>query len=420
MIIQHLYLKNFRGFADIDIPLDNQFNLIIGDNGSGKTAILEALTVAMGSFFLGIKNTDSRRIRESDIRLRAFEFNEEYQFPVIVSAHGLVGDRAVGWTRELNSLSGSTISRRAISIKRIAEEFDALVRAGESVTLPVLAYYSTGRLWKDVKEGGTKRNVSSRLRAYKSCLQATSTFKLFLKWFRGKELSSIQKRESDISLKVIRDLIKNNLPNCRNIYYEFDEDKIQGLKIEQNDGTILPFEYLSDGTRNLFALLADIAYRCLVLNPHLKESALERSPGIILIDELDLHLHPEWQKQMVTSLKEAFKSIQFITTSHSPFIIQETAQGQLIKLKNNEVLISGGDQLSIEDIAQYKQEVNNPQWSEKKKELYKAAQEYYRALEGGEVSEELELKVSKLIKPFSQNQAYSAFLEQIKLTKKKQ
>jgi predicted ATP-binding protein involved in virulence len=404
------------------VPLDSQFNLIIGDNGSGKTAILEALTVAMGSLFLGIKNTDSRHIREADIRLAAFEFNEEYQFPVVVSADGIVKDQRVEWMRELNSITkNSTNYRRAYKIKQIGEEYDRLLRSGESVVMPVLAYYSTGRLWKHLierkRKGEPKRSISSRLRAYKSCLQATSTFKIFLQWYRGKELSAIQKKDSDITLKIIKELIQNNLPDCKNIYYEFDEDKIQGLKIEHDDGHILPFDYLSDGARNMFALLADIAYRCLVLNPQLKENALQDTPGIVLIDELDLHLHPEWQKRIVSSLKESFRSIQFVTTSHSPFIIQETEEGQLIKLKDNQISISGGDQLSIEDIAQFKQEVDNPQWSNKKKELYEVAEDYYKALERGEIGEDLELKVAGLIKPFSQNQAYDAFMQQVKLTK---
>jgi predicted ATP-binding protein involved in virulence len=420
MRIDKIHIKNFKRFSEVEIPLNNQFNLIIGDNGSGKTAILEALTVAMGSYFLGLKNTDSRLIRESDVKLQSFEFNEEYQFPVVVAAEGYIEERYLEWSRELNSLSSGTSSRNAHEMRSFSEHYDSLLRSGTLFTMPVLAYYSTGRLFRNVDgrdRETSKRTVASRLRAYRNCLQAASNFKIFLKWYKSKEQAAIQKKEEDISLVLIRDLIKRNLPNCKNFFYEFDEDRIPGLKVEQDDGTILPFEYLSDGTRNIFALMADIAYRCLVLNPHLKENALHDTPGIILIDELDLHLHPEWQKQIVNSLKDSFKNIQFITTSHSPFIIQEMAEGQLIQLKDGEVLISGGDQLSIEDIAEIKQEVDNPQWSEKKKDLYEAAEEYYKALESGDSIEDMEAKMSELSKPFSQNPAYDAFLEQVRLTK---
>lgn len=421
MKIDQITLKNFRGFEEITIPFDPHFNLIIGDNGSGKSAILEALTIAMGSFFLGIKDTDSRNIKDSDIRLVSYKNSEEPQFPVEIITNGTVNGKDIEWTRHRLSSEGSTRADKAKVIKLIAEQLDKSVRGGELVTMPILAYYSTGRLWRDLVERKTKgepnRVIASRFRAYKSCLQSTSTFKIFVKWYKGKELSSMLKKEGDISLRIIKELIINNLPNCKNIFYEFDEDKIQGIKIVDINGYILPFEYLSDGTRNLFALLADIAYKCLVLNPHLKEEVLEKSIGIILIDELDLHLHPEWQKQIIVSLKKSFPNIQFITSSHSPFLIQETEEGQLIKLKDNQIEISGGDQLSIEDIAENKQEVENPQWSEKKKDLFNAAEEYYKALELGTIDESMELKLAKLIQPFSQNQAYDAFMSQIKLTK---
>ena len=421
MRIETLTIKNFKGFEEISVPLNPNFNLIIGDNGSGKSAILEALTIAMGSFFLGINGTDSRSIREADVRLRAFDDSQEKQFPVEITASGQVNNKTINWTREQIKENGSTLSAKAKEIKKIAEQLDKQVRNGEPITMPVFAYYSTGRLWKDLVERKTnkepKQVIASRFRAYKSCLQATSTFKIFMKWYKGKEISAIQKREEDYALKVIKNLIISNLPNCKNLYYEFDVDKIEGIKIVQENGKVLPFEYLSDGTRNLFAMLADIAYKCLVLNPHLRENALTESNGIVLIDELDLHLHPEWQKQIIVSLKRAFPNIQFIASTHSPFLIQEAEEGQLLKLKDNNIEVSGGDQLSIEDIAQSKQEVENPQWSEKKKELYVAAEEYYKALENGEIDESLESKVAELMQPFSQNQAYDAFMNQIRLTK---
>lgn len=420
MRINTIRIKNFRGFADIEVPFDPQFNLIIGDNGSGKTAILEALSVAVGAYFLGIKDTDSRNIRESDIRIKTFEFSEEHQFPVVVAARGEIEGEKVNWSRELNSISGGTLSRNAGSLKRIAERHDFFVRSGTPVNMPVLAYYSTDRLWKNIverKKEENPRRVSSRLRAYRDCLQATTTFKVFLQWFRSKEQASLQNRRRDINLNLIKELITKNIPDCKDFYYEFDEDRISGLKVEKYSGEVLPFEYLSDGMRNIFAVLADIAFKCMLLNPQLKENVLKETPGIVLIDELDLHLHPEWQKQIVSSLRTAFENLQFITTSHSPFIIQEMAEGQLIKLKNNTVFISGGDQLSLEDIAEFEQEVDNPQWSEKKKQLFNIASEYYRVLESGERNLALELQMSRLIKPYSQNPAYDAFIEQIRLTK---
>lgn len=88
MRIETLILKNFRGYKSIELSLDPQFNLIIGDNGSGKTALLEALTVAMGSFFLGIDGVYSRSIYKQDIHISTHEDSEELTFPVVVKAIG--------------------------------------------------------------------------------------------------------------------------------------------------------------------------------------------------------------------------------------------------------------------------------------------------------------------------------------------
>ena len=88
------------------------------------------------------------------------------------------------------------------------------------------------------------------------------------------------------------------------------------------DGRLTPFYHLSDGYRNTLAMAADIAVRAATLNPALSSLAMEETPGVVLIDEIDLHLHPKWQRQIVEDLRGAFPKIQFVATTHSPFIIQ--------------------------------------------------------------------------------------------------
>ena len=92
------------------------------------------------------------------------------------------------------------------------------------------------------------------------------------------------------------------------------------------------FDSLSDGERVMVALVADIARRACILNPQLGDDVLKRTPGIVLIDELDLHLHPQWQRRLPNGLKEAFPAMQFITTSHSPQILSELSPEEIIVL----------------------------------------------------------------------------------------
>lgn len=424
MKINNIRIKNFRGYEDLEVNLNPNFNLFIGDNGSGKTAILEALTVAIGSFFLGIRGANARGVHKKDIRIATFEHNEELQYPVIIDTKGIVNDREISWFRSLDGENSRTTTRYANEIKDIAYDVDNAVRRGESINLPILVYYATGRLFdiaRDTdelsKEKQEKMQISSRFRAYERSLEAKSTHKKFQKWFRGKELSRIQKGgSSDINLEVVKKTIIKSLPGCVNIYHEFDPDKPQGLKIELEDGRVLPFNSLSDGTRNFFAIIADMAYMCITLNPHLKERALEETEGVVLIDELDLHLHPEWQRKIITVLRETFPKVQFIATTHSPFLIQETGEGQLIILKNSKVYkITSAANLSIEDIAEELQYVENPQWGKLRQEMFEKAREYYKAVKEGKDTPEMKAELDEAMKPFALDTAFYAIVEQEKI-----
>ncbi|RMG26844.1 MAG: hypothetical protein D6730_08255 [Bacteroidetes bacterium] len=433
MRIDQLRIQNFRGFRHEQFRFHPQFNVIAGNNGCGKTALLEALNVAMGSWLLGIRNTKTRHIRTEDIRVETTSFGEEEQYPVEIEASGIVLDEYISWLRSKDSTKGRTTQRKASQIKELGSRVETMVRNNEAIGLPLLAYYSTGRLWRErrasknveleLKNGSSKQlATASRFRGYFNCLEATSNFDDFVRWFRGKEIAFIQKRQPSFQLEVVKKCVIDSLPGCKNIYFEFDPDKPRGLKILLDNEQVLPFGFLSDGMRNILALMADLAHRAVLLNPHLGEEVTLQTSGVVLIDELDLHLHPEWQKKIIAALRRNFPLIQFITTSHSPFVMQETNEGELIKLLSDGYEVTGGSDQSIEDIAEHIQDVPNPQWSTKREQMYKAAEEYYQLLEklGDSSNEELQrikLKLDELSKPFADNPAYVAFLEQKRLLK---
>ncbi len=430
MFIKELQLINFRGFKALTVSFSSHFSLIVGNNGSGKSSILEGLTVAAGSFLLGIRDADSRHIRPYEVHIMKTENGEEEQFPVIIKAKGAIEQRELTWIRELNSSESDnpnrTTYKKALSIKKVGEKLDLAVREGQNTNLPIIVYYSTGRLWKEYQEKSKdepqngKREVASRFRGYRNCLQATSTFSLFMKWYRGKELARIQKGEASDQLIVVKQAIISSLPDFTNIYYEFDPDKEQTLMVEFKDGRVLPFSYLSDGTRNILALIGDIAHRCVLLNPHFKTQAAQNTEGVVLIDELDLHLHPDWQKKLIKALRTNFPKIQFIASSHSPFLIQEMSEGELIRLDNQEITVGSGAEMSIEDIAEQFQHMENPQWSDKRNALFENASAYFKLLKNnGKVDEnERQIKEKAMLenmKYFSSNPAYDAFIEQFNI-----
>lgn len=119
----------------------------------------------------------------------------------------------------------------------------------------------------------------------------------------------------------------------QNMAYSFAAEDLTGIFVTPNgEKEKLQFRQLSDGYRNIIGMVADIAYRCIKLNPHLGENAVKETPGIVLIDELDLHLHPNWQRRIVEDFKNTFPSIQFVATTHSPFIIQSLKEDELRNL----------------------------------------------------------------------------------------
>lgn len=423
MRIESIYIKNFKGIEELELNLDPRLNILIGDNGSGKTAILEALVTATGSLFIGMRDVSTKGILQSEVR---FSASQEYQFPVVIRASGSIEDDRLTWSRERNSLKGSTTTKNAHEINDFGRFLDNQVREGSQISLPLISYFSTGRLFIQAQPRKTRKKtektlkeVGSRFRGYRQSLDAKSNFKRFTEWFQQKELSQIQRRKEDIALRLVKNAIVSSLPGCTGIFYDFDPDTNKGLTVELEDGRSLPFNYLSDGMRSFTAMIADIAHRCVLLNPHLGELALKETRGIVLVDELDLHLHPSWQKIVVKSLLDIFPKLQFIATTHSPFIIQETDVNQLIILEDCEVKsVRGASNLSIEDIAEYIQGVEMPQWSMKKTELYNAAAEYFKDLkEGKKPSEAKELALGKLLKPYSQNPAFDALIDQESLKK---
>jgi predicted ATP-binding protein involved in virulence len=175
------------------------------------------------------------------------------------------------------------------------------------------------------------------------------------------------------------------------------------LKGEQR----LTLDQLSDGERSFIAIVGDLIRRLALANPELS-NPLE-GHGVVLIDELELHLHPRWQREVVEKLRSTFPNIQFIATTHSPFVIQALRPGELINLDPEE--FGEYANRSVEDIAEHVMGVDVPQKSERYLEMMKAAEEYYRLLrDAPEKARVAEERLAELAVRFSDDPAYQAQL----------
>lgn len=434
MRIDKIHIEGFRGINELDLDLNKGFNLFIGENGSGKTAILEALCVGMGCYFSGMAGVSARHIRSNDIRyFKTPEGSYEYVASTIVDIKaGVANNETISWFKQKDGVSGSNVMGKKSKIRLLSEKINKSIKDPKRITnidLPVLAYYSTGRLWKEGRhvkdEDENKENAKklpSRYRGYKDALEAKSSFKDMLDWFKGKYSDRRVSGKSTFQLDCVETALKKNIEGAQSFTWSFDKDKLQTLYIMFENEVEIPFSFLSDGYRNMFAIFADLAYRCVTLNPHFGVQACSRSEGMVLIDEIDLHLHPSWQKTIVKQLKETFPKIQFVATTHSPFIIQEVENGELFILTEKSGNVTskkgGGDDSSLEDIAEFIQNVPNPSWSIKKMEMYDAAKEYFTLLNSMEKQkssyelDQIRERLNIIGKAYSTNVAYTAFLEQ--------
>ncbi len=458
MKIHEIRLKNFRKFIDERFHFNTQTNVtvLIGDNATGKSAILDALSIMMGSYLLDFKvPRAARHIRKNEIRLKQIQVGElhtvepQWSEGVSLSCLGSLSERnePMFWSRELTSETGKTTRINAKNIAEVGKSARLKLEQGKEVLLPILAYYGTGRLWHKLQDGKLEK-PDSRSVGYRDCLAPASNHHLFLKWFSRLERASLQKRKSLGVLEAVRRAVKTCITDCKNIYYDMEREElmIELTELSESNTQLYSFENLSDGYRNMLAMVADIAHRAARLNPHLAEETAMLTPGVVLIDEVDLHLHPKWQRSVMHQLRSAFPKVQFIVTTHSPFIIQSLKFGEVIDLNNphepqeTAPLTSEleGEKLqefatadpapsaaycdqSIEDIVENVMGVPLPSRSARLQKVYDVAKQYYDLLEQAAPDSDdtklqaLKVQLDELSSPFSEHVAYHAFLERKRL-----
>jgi predicted ATP-binding protein involved in virulence len=346
MQIGRLTIKNFNGFEHREFEFNPHFNLLVGDNAAGKTSVLDALAVSVGSWFLGLRGFEkSPGIGADEVRVAAHRHLDSYtfekQFPARIECSGLVMGKTVSWVRELQREGGRTTSVDAKAVCDAASDAERRVRAGEDVTLPLICNYGTERLWFEKTHrqrktgGGGASQGPSRLDGYRDCFDFTIQETALKEWIRDQATVSPQLGRDPIALDIVRASIERCVEGAKSIYYDGRYDDL--VVLMDTYGPQL-FKNLSDGQRIMLTLVGDLARRAVTLNPHMGTAALRDTPGIVLVDELDLHLHPRWQRRVIHDLKTTFPSLQFITTTHSPQLIGEALPEEVKVLDESETM----------------------------------------------------------------------------------
>jgi predicted ATP-binding protein involved in virulence len=343
MHIDSLKIENFRCYESAEFNFNPHFNLIIGVNGSGKTSLLNAVAASL----IDVSHSTIQHyvpIEEDHVRFLLDRVSGKVRFercyPLRLTAHGEAFGADLWKIEKLRSdLNISTDHIFKAKIDNVLSHLDR----GDRINLPVLAFYRANRKWVpgNISALSAATARPSRMEAYQDWWDAASNIENFERWVISKTLERLQlvaesgKHDSfqKDELDLINTAIKYALPDAIGLRYDMT---LRSLMVELESSQSLPFNNLSDGQRALIALLSDIARRMCLLNPHLGTEVLKETTGIIIIDELDIHLHPAWQRSLVKALRSAFPKIQFIAASHSPQIIGALKPSEVILLSQGE------------------------------------------------------------------------------------
>ena len=332
-----LTLENFRGIKELQLPFEPGLTVIAAVNGGGKTTVIEALAMLL-SWLTARTKRDSGK----GGRIKEVEINNDRKHAQL-SLQTSSGEWSIGKTRKGTDY---VVISNLLALANIVRQLRGQLETENS--LPVFAFYPVNRAVRD--DDFPKRirikHEFDPISVYDDFLTSSANFRLFFEWFREREdienenlrtngiLQNVDTLEFlDLQLEAVRSALEKFLPE----YHDF-RIKRQPLRMVVTKGDQeLRIDSLSVGETCFIALIGDIARRLSIANPR-KRNPLE-GEGVILIDEIDLHLHPAWQRRAVTNLTKVFPNVQFVVTTHSPQILSEVAPESIRLLYQEDNLI---------------------------------------------------------------------------------
>ncbi len=330
MKLKRLVLKNYRGFETLNLKFHPKVTVLAGVNGSGKTSVLDAIFRGLVPMMkpdtsCGFSPMDTRLGQRSGEAVLTIEISGRPFSGTFLAVEG-------GWKEGALTPVGFTDTQKA------------------SGPLPVWVYYTVERHAADGTPGSTNPGVWEAKKAWEPSV-GRSSFKDFFHWFREREDVENEERRDDSGfvdhqLQAVRHALEMMLPGYEKPRVRrprFGQNKNGNLSVDKpvlaitKDGEELAFEQLSEGERTTAALVCDIARRLAIANPGSDSNPLE-GEGVVLIDEIDLHLHPSWQARIIPALEKTFPHLQFVVTTHSPIVLSYVSSESVQLIKEFELV----------------------------------------------------------------------------------
>lgn len=437
MRIRKIEMLNFKGFEKKEVEFNGQLTVAIGNNTAGKTTLLNAIQVGLGAYLQSLKSLRGgkgfrRNFVVADRFLRYDEEKKDY-FPneelPRISIDALIyrtvksgpdgvtlEPQNINWYREFTK-SGSTTHNQECAgelIDIVNEIEKKREKNGDNAVLPILLSFGTNRIDAQFRQSRKVVERQQRIeKAYRAALESDQVdFAGALDWLRRYEKSIKDGKEFEGTKEAFYLALETAIPTLSEI--DMDNDEIEAVvSIPGKTPERHHYSYMSDGLKAMINIVSEIAYRCIQLNGFLGYNSVRYTPGVVLIDEVDLYLHPIWQKTVLRDLMSAFPNIQFIVTTHSPFIVQSLKQGELISFDDDSCTEGAPDKEGLEDIASGRMGLANEIRSKRYNEMVEIATQYFKELDEGNSSKAAELKerLTEIEAEFSDEPAYVALIK---------
>lgn len=391
MRLKKIRLENFRCYESLTLNLHPRLTVLVGKNGAGKTAILDALAIGLSPVLRYLSSANQRLsgvgLKDTDIRIESWGMRagkqrwgaSDFSQIVVETTSLLKWDVWKGSTNGKVPASKVGESELKKKLEKVSESF----KSQNPEIMPVFAYYGAERGYIEIPQRlrATNHNYGHPPSALLDSLDARSDFRGMLQWFDLEESAELRENkgvlpeeyQENISLRSVRKAIEQVLGGDYSNPHFNREHK---FVVEANEGpTPLHVSQLSQGYQSMLALAMDFARRLATGNGHLDQvfsspnenfDSVEKeifdkirelnpqwfdgeghdfsdpeidafpllSPGIMLIDEVDLHLHPGWQQRVLSDLLRAFPLTQFVVTTHSPQVLT-TVPSECIRILDN-------------------------------------------------------------------------------------
>ena len=332
MKLRSVEIENYRAITYLKLSLDERLTVFHGDNAHGKTSVLNAIAVGLGAIPTLLPGVSGISFLKTDRRRSA-----PFVRVMLETTDGVLWDRQEG-------------RAPSYGVRSLREKIGGIISAeeeGNRADLPILAFYDADRAGFDVprRRSGFDRELP-RYAALAEALSARIEFRDFFEWFKAKEDEELRDQKRDPSavlteLQAVRTAITSMIPVASQPRIEFHPLRFMvSLHSESGAQEDLTLDQLGGGYRVMLARVADLARRMAQGNPHREFPCT--CEAIVLIDEIDLHLHPAWQQRILDDLLRTFPHTQFLVSTHSPQVLTSVRSQHIVELSRENGSVAAG------------------------------------------------------------------------------